>query len=198
MKRGGIGYTQPGPDTFPSVDEVNQLIVASQALPCAAWLDGTLKGEQDIEELLNLLIAKGVAALNIIPDRNWNIADPDIRQKKVENLYKVVDLAKKLDLPLNIGTEMNSFGQKLVDDFDQPELAPLRDAFMDGAYFIYGHTVMQRALGLGYQSEWAKSHSPCAAIETPSISASDGRQVLTGYHMKKSRRCRQPRRLMNF
>ncbi len=158
MKRGGIGYTQPGPDTFPSVDEVNQLIVASQALPCAAWLDGTLKGEQDIEELLNLLIAKGVAALNIIPDRNWNIADPDIRQKKVENLYKVVDLAKKLDLPLNIGTEMNSFGQKLVDDFDQPELAPLRNAFMDGAYFIYGHTVMQRALGLGYQSEWAKSH----------------------------------------
>ena len=160
MKRGGIGYAQPGPNTFPSVDEVNRLIVASQALPCAAWLDGTLAGERDIEELLNLLIAKGVVALNIIPDRNWNIADPEARQKKVKNLYAVVDLAQKLDLPLNIGTEMNSYGQKRVDDFDQPELGPVRKAFMDGAYFIYGHTVMQRALGLGYQSEWAKTHIP--------------------------------------
>ncbi|MFN2283810.1 MAG: hypothetical protein ACK2UQ_05280, partial [Anaerolineae bacterium] len=26
--------------------------------------------------------------------------------------------------------------------------------------FIYGHTAMQRALGLGYQSEWAKAHFP--------------------------------------
>jgi hypothetical protein len=31
---------------------------------------------------------------------------------------------------------------------------------MEGAYFIYGHTVMQRALGWGYQSEWAKAHLP--------------------------------------
>jgi hypothetical protein len=55
---------------------------------------------------------------------------------------------------------MNSYGQKLVDDFDAPELAPLRQAFMDGATFIYGHTMLQRALGLGYQSEWACGHLP--------------------------------------
>ncbi len=160
MKRGGVGYAQPGPDTFPSIDAVNQLITACQALPCATWLDGMSAGEQSMEELLNLLIAKGVAALNIIPDRNWNIADPDIRRTKINNLYEVVNLAQKLDLPLNIGTEMNSYGQKLVDNFDQPELAPVRKAFIDGAYFIYGHTVMQRALGLGFQSEWAKTHFP--------------------------------------
>jgi hypothetical protein len=113
-----------------------------------------------MEELLELLIAKGAAALNIIPDRNWNIPDPEVRRMKVQKLYEVVELANKLDLPLNIGTEMNSYGQKLVDDFDAPELAPLRESFLDGAYFIYGHTLMQRSLRLGYQSEWAKTHLP--------------------------------------
>jgi hypothetical protein len=117
-------------------------------------------GEQAIEELLDLLIGKGVVALNIIPDRNWNIADPETRCLKVQNLYDVVRLAQELALPLNVGTEMNSFGQKLVDDFDVPELAPVRKPFIDGAHFIYGHTVLQHALGLGYQSEWAQTHLP--------------------------------------
>jgi hypothetical protein len=160
MKRGGVGYAQPGPDTFPSVDEVNRLIVACGALPCAAWLDGTTAGEEAIEELLELLIAKGAVALNIVPDRNWNIPDPETRKLKVKKLYEVVELAQKLDLPLNIGTEMNAFGQRLVDDFDAPEMQPLRQPFLDGAYFIYGHTIMQRTLKLGYQSEWAKTHLP--------------------------------------
>jgi hypothetical protein len=160
MKYGGVGYVQPGSDMFPTVEEVNQLVVACGALPCATWLDGTSAGEQAIEELLSLLIAKGAVALNIIPDRNWNISDPEMRRVKVQYLYQVVALAQQLDLPLNVGTEMNAYGQKLVDDFSAPELAPVRQAFLDGAYFIYGHTVMQRALGLGYQSEWAKSHMP--------------------------------------
>lgn len=160
MKQGGAGYVQPGPESFPSVEEFHKLIEACGALPCAAWLDGTSAGEQAIEELLDLLISKGVVALNIVPDRNWNIADPEQKRIKVQNLYHVVKVAQERDLPLNVGTEMNSFGQKLVDDFDAPELAPVRQAFMDGAYFIYGHTVLQRALGMGYQSEWAKKHLP--------------------------------------
>ncbi len=106
------------------------------------------------------MIDQGVAALNIIPDRNWNLLDPDERRRKVQHLYDVVRLAAALDLPLNVGTEMNSPGNKLVDDFDAPELAPVRRAFLDGAHFIYGHTAMQRALGLGYQSSWAQSHLP--------------------------------------
>jgi hypothetical protein len=160
MKRGGVGYVQPSPDLFPSVDELHELTVACEALPCAAWLDGTSAGEQAIGELLELLIGKGVVALNIIPDRNWNIADPAARRLKVQNLYDIVQLAGELALPLNVGTEMNSFGQKEVDDFDAPELAPVRHAFMDGAHFIYGHTVLGRVLGLGYQSEWAQAYLP--------------------------------------
>lgn len=160
MKRGGVGYVQPGPQTFPSAEALNQLSVACGALPCAAWLDGLSEGEQAIGELLELMIAKGAVAYNIIPDRNWNIADPDLKRRKVQNLYDVVALAAELDLPLNIGTEMNSFGQKLVDDFDAPELAPVRQAFLDGAHFIYGHTLMQRTLNMGYQSDWARSCLP--------------------------------------
>jgi hypothetical protein len=160
MKRGGVGYVQPSPETFPTVEEFHTMITACGALPCAAWLDGISTGEQAMAELLDLLIGKGAVTLNIIPDRNWNIADPELRRLKVQNLYDVVRLAQELDLPLNVGTEINAFGQKLVDDFGAPELAPVRAVFMTGALFIYGHTVAQRALGLGYQSEWAKSHLP--------------------------------------
>ena len=160
MKRGGVGYVQPSPETFPSVEEVNHVITACGALPCATWLDGTSAGEQAEEELLELLIGKGVVALNIVPDRNWNIADPEVKRTKLLELYKIVDLARHLDLPLNVGTEMNAPGNRLVDDFAAPELGPVREAFMDSAAFIYGHTAMQRALGLGYGSAWAHAHFP--------------------------------------
>jgi hypothetical protein len=160
MKKGGVGYAQPEAGSFPTVEEVNRLTVACGALPCVTWLDGTLAGELAIEELMELLIGKGAVAMNIVPDRNWNIADPEVKRKKLQNLYDVVSLARKLDIPLNIGTEMNAYGQKLVDDFDAPELAPVREAFLDGAYFVYGHTLLQRKMGLGYQSGWAARHLP--------------------------------------
>ena len=179
MKRGGVGYVQPGPDTFPGIDEFHEFVRGCDALPCATWLDGTSSGEKAIDELLNLLVSKGVVALNIIPDRNWNIADPELKRTKLQNLYDVVRLATALDLPLNIGTEMNAFGQKLIDDFTAPELAPVRDAFLDGAYFIYGHTLLQRAHSLGYQSQWAASHLPSRAERNRFYSAV-GRKVPPG------------------
>ena len=158
IKRGGVGYIQPTPESFPSVEQVNQFAIDCGALPCLTWLDGTSAGEQDIEELVELLMQKGVAAINIIPDRNWNIADPEMRRLKVQKLHEVVRLAERLSLPVNIGTEMNTFGQRLIDDFNAPELGPVRKAFLDGAHFVYGHTMLQRARGLGYQSDWAQAH----------------------------------------
>jgi hypothetical protein len=160
MKKGGVGYVQPGPDTFPTVDKLHAMILACGALPCAAWLDGTTSGEQHIEELLDLLVGKGAVALNIVPDRNWDIKDPATRELKVGKLYAVVELARKLDLPLNIGTEMNSFGQKLMDEFDAPALQPVRQDFIDGAYFAYGHVALARHTGLGYMSDWAAANLP--------------------------------------
>lgn len=160
MKRGGVGYVPPSPEAFPAVEDFHKFILACGALPCFAWLDGTSAGEQAIRELLGLMVAKGVVAVNIIPDRNWNIADPAVKRARLARLYEIVALAAELDLPLNVGTEMNSPGNKLVDDFDAAELAPVRQAFLDGAHFIYGHTIMQRSLGLGYGSAWAATHLP--------------------------------------
>jgi hypothetical protein len=160
MKQGGVGYVKPSPDAFPTVDEFHGMILACGALPCAAWLDGTSAGEQAIDELLGLLMAKGAASLNIIPDRNWNIADVAVRDVKVRKLREIVETAKRLDLPLNIGTEMNSPGNRLVDDFSSPLLAPMTGAFFAGAYFIYGHTALERAAGMGFQSEWARTRLP--------------------------------------
>ena len=75
---------------------------------------------------------------------------------------------------------MNAFGQRLVDDFDAPELAPVRQAFLDGAHFIYGHTVLQRALGLGYQSQWAQTQSAHTARAQPVLRESRNAVVLPG------------------
>jgi hypothetical protein len=160
IKRGGIAYVQPSWDSFPPLEHLQELILECQALPCAAWLDGTTNGEQKMDELLELLVAKGAVALNLVPDRSWDLPDPAEKRLKLDNLYQVVELARAFDLPLNVGTEMNSFGQKIVDDFDAPELAPVRQAFVDGAYFVYGHTVMQRRLAMGFQSAWAKAYLP--------------------------------------
>ncbi len=160
MKRGGVAYRQPDEGTFPSVDAFHAVIDAAGAIPCSAWLDGTSDGEQDIERLLALLIEKGVSVLNIVPDRNWNISDPKLKERKLKQLYKIVQLADDLALPILIGTEMNSYGQKLVDDFDAPELAPIKDSFTRGAYFIYGHTRMERLWGMGYRSEWIEKYLP--------------------------------------
>ncbi|MFN8444308.1 MAG: hypothetical protein U0175_26230 [Caldilineaceae bacterium] len=157
MKKGGVGYVQPSFDSFPDLQTVNKLIVGCGALPCHGFLDGTLNGEQAMEELLTTLIANGVVVANIVPDRNWNLKDPAQKALKLQKLYDYVQMCRDLDLLLNIGTEMNSPGNKLMDDFDVPEIAPVRQDFLDGAYFIYGHTVMQRHCDMGYQSAWSQS-----------------------------------------
>jgi hypothetical protein len=151
MKRGGVGYVQPGRESFPLEGEFNAPVVASGALPCAGWLDGGSEGEQAAAELLELHISKGVVALNMIPE---------YARKRPRDMVRVCGLARELDLPLNVGTEMNSLGQPLIDDFEAPVYAPVRQQFLDGAHFIYGHVIMERALGLGYQSAWAQSHLP--------------------------------------
>jgi hypothetical protein len=158
MKRGGVAYVQPEGESFPSVEVFHEVILAENAIPCSAWLDGTSAGEAEIERLLGLLMDKGVAAINIIPDRNWNIPDEKAKAIKLAKLYHIVDLADSLDLPIIVGTEMNSFGQKRVDDFDAPELDPVKEQFIKGAYFLYGHTRMEILWGMGYQSQWSREH----------------------------------------
>lgn len=157
MKQGGVGYVKPDAGQFPKMVDMNQFVLQSGAIPTLTWLDGTSDGEQHIEELLSIAIKTGVAAVNIIPDRNFT---PGVKDQKLKNLYHFVKLAEQMNLPVIVGTEMNSPGQKFVDDFHSDELKPLLHVFLNGARIVYAHSVLQKHCKLGYLSEWAKKHFP--------------------------------------
>jgi hypothetical protein len=153
MKRGGVGYVPPDKGSFPRMADTNQFVLASGGIPTLTWLDGTSEGEKAIAELLEVAMRTGAAAINIIPDRNYT---PGARNEKIDNLYQVVELAEKLNLPVVVGTEMNSPGQKFVDSFDTEELSPVAPIFLKGAYIVYAHSVLQQKCGMGYTSNWAR------------------------------------------
>lgn len=155
MKRGGVGYVQPDKGSFPMMAETNRFILACGAIPVHTWLDGTSQGEKDIEELLDVAMSTGAAAINVIPDRNYT---PGAKNEKTDNLYNVIEIAERRHLPVVVGTEMNSPGQKFVDDYKTEELSPLVPVFLKSAHIFYAHSVLQRQSGLGYTSEWAKKN----------------------------------------
>ena len=153
MKKGGIGYVQPGQGSFPLMAEMNQFVRAAGAIPTLTWLDGTSEGEKCVEELFAVAQATGAAAINIIPDRNYT---PGVKDQKLQNLYDVVALAEKHHFPVIVGTEMNAPGNKFVDAFNTAELQPLVPIFLKGAHIAYAHSVLQRRHGRGYLSAWAQ------------------------------------------
>jgi hypothetical protein len=153
-KKGGIGYVQPDSKTFPPVEKMFAWIKACGAIPMESWLDGTSDGEANPGTLLEHSVAMGAAALNIIPDRNWNIKNPEIRALKYAKLKEVVQVAEKMDLPLNIGTEMNKAGLPFVDDLDGKYLLPFKTTFVKGAKIVLGHCLLSRFTGIGYHSEY--------------------------------------------
>ena len=155
MKKGGVGYVEPDRGSFPTMAQMNEFILASGGIPTHTWLNGTSDGEQEIESLLRVGMETGVAAINVIPDRNYA---PGVKDEKLKNLYHVVGVAEKLDLPVVMGTEMNSPGQKFVDDFDSAELKPVGQVFLKGARIVYAHSVLQRNAAIGYTSDWTKQN----------------------------------------
>ena len=155
MKQGGVGYVLPDKGSFPTMADTNQFLLAAGAIPTLTWLDGTSDGERAIEELLEVAMRIDTAAINIIPDRNYT---PGAKDVKLKNLYEVTELAEKLNLPIVVGTEMNSPGQKFVDDFDTDALSPLVPIFLKGAQIVYAHSVLQRECALGYTSSWAEKN----------------------------------------
>ena len=155
MKRGGVGYVVPDKGSFPCISDTNQFILAAGGIPTLTWLDGTSDGEKAIEELVQVAMSTGAAAINIIPDRNYTPGASDV---KLKNLYQVTELAEKLNLPVIVGTEMNSPGQKFVDDFDTEELSPLLPIFLKGAHIVYAHSELQQKCGMGYTGDWAKNN----------------------------------------
>lgn len=154
MKKGGAGYVQPNSGSFPKMAEMNEFVLQCGALPTMTWLDGCSAGEEAIEELLEVARSTGVAVFNIIPDRNYT---PGTKDQKLANLQKVVEICKDLNMPLLGGTEMNSPGQKFVDDFDSEELKPMHPYFLEGSRILHAHSTLQRLAGMGYLSLWAEN-----------------------------------------
>lgn len=157
-KRGGIGYVAPSPEGFPAAEDFINWVLACGALPTVTWLDGTSEGESNAKAMLENLVGKGCAALNIVPDRNWNHPDPEKKTILVENLRTMVREANAMHLPINIGTEMNKKGLPFVDDLGGEVLSEFKDAFRHGANIMVGHTTLSRFANFGYLSEAA-----CAA-----------------------------------
>ncbi len=153
MKKGGPGYVPPGKDSFPLMADMNRFVQEVGAIPTLTWLDGTSEGEKAIEELIQVAVSSGAAAINVIPDRNYT---PGVKSQTLQNLYDVIALAEKHQFPIIAGTEMNAPGNKFVDDFSTAELKPLVPVVLKGAHIVYAHSVLQRESGLGYLSDWAK------------------------------------------
>jgi hypothetical protein len=158
MKYGGVGYAAPQEGSFPELGDVVEMALTSGAIPSAGWLDGTSPGEADPEYLLTLMKRKGIPALTVIPDRNWNLSDVREKAVKVANLNRVFALARELEMPVFVGTEMNKRGQKFVDTFSAPELAPHRQICLEGARVAWAHTLLMMTMGVGYTGPWADRH----------------------------------------
>jgi len=159
-KKGGLGYVQPSSETFPPVREFFDFVRSCGAIPMESWLDGTSEGEKDGRALLELSGSKGAAALNLIPDRNWNIADEKIKAIKTRNLRNIIETAVSMDMPVHIGTEMNKKGLPFVDDLNGSDLIPYKNIFLEGARIITGHTILGRFADYSYTGEKAESEYP--------------------------------------
>ena len=154
-KRGGIGYIQPTEQTFPLVGDFIDWVKQCDAIPTIAWLDGTSAGEADADGLVDLMTGKGCAALNIIPDRNWNIKDPESAKLKQRKLDEIIQACVRRDIPVNIGTEMNKGGLPFVDDITGAVLYRYADIFTTGAQIMVGHTVLTRYAAMPYTGQRA-------------------------------------------
>ena len=150
VKRGGIGYEPPTPASFPPMEEFIRWVTSCRSIPMYAWLDGTNKGEENPSRLLRDVMDMGILGVNIIPDRNWNVPDPEVRRRKIRKLDEFVRTADQLGLPVNIGTEMNKPGLPAVDDLNGEVLSRFREVFVRGARIITGHCLLARYTRLSF------------------------------------------------
>ena len=157
VKRGGLAYREPSAASFPPLDDFVNWTLCCGAIPMMAWLDGLSAGELEADSLLDFMLSKGVLAVNIIPERNWNIADKLLRKRKMAKLKEFVEACQARSLPINIGTEMNKPGLPFCDDLCCSALAPYRRAFMSGARLLIGHTCLLRYAGFSYSGSEAEA-----------------------------------------
>ncbi len=139
IKYGGPAYVPPEIENFPVFDEVVEMTEKAGGIPIGTWLDGTNPGEENPEELIELLKSKKIKGITIIPERNWNIKDPKEKEIKIKKLEEFMETCIKMNMPVICGTEMNKFGQPFIDDFSQPVLSKYLPYFMESASTLFNH-----------------------------------------------------------
>lgn len=160
MKYGGVGYVNPDVGDFPSQEQANKLILNLGALPSFCWLSGYPSGEKDPKFMLDFCLANQIETIFIIPDRIWDIENEIKRESNLKNLYMITQECQKRSVPIFVGTELNKHGQKLVDDFDSKYLDPFTSYFLESAWLLWGHMVLELSSRRGYNSSWAKETLP--------------------------------------
>ena len=80
-----------------------------------------------------------------------------VKKAKVEKMHAMLDACIRRDFPVFAGTELNAFGQKIVDDFSEPALAKYLEEFRKGAALLSAHTILG-SRGAGYLSNWSEKH----------------------------------------
>ena len=67
----------------------------------------------------------------------------------------MVAAADAIDMPINVGTEMNKAGQPFVDDLDGEVLSAHKATFIKGAEIMVGHSILARFAEFPYAGEKA-------------------------------------------
>ncbi len=137
VKNSGPGYVKPDTQNFPTIDEFIKMVNESKGIVVGNWLDGTNEGEKNPEEFLEFMVSRGIKIFTIIPERNWNISNPQEKAIKVNNLEKFMAACKKMNIPVVCGTEMNKFGQPFVDNYASPELKKYLDWFEKSVEYLF-------------------------------------------------------------
>ena len=150
IKKGGVAYQQPGRGSFPEIGAFCDWVLASDAIPMAAWRDGTSAGEAQPGAWLDALQTRGVAAVNVVPEL---VTD-------ARHLHTLMAEVVRRDLPVCVGTEMNADGLPDYDDLDSPEIAPYREVFVTGAEVFVGHTTLARYAAFPYCGAAAAAEFP--------------------------------------
>ncbi|MCD7895702.1 MAG: hypothetical protein LUG50_03385 [Planctomycetaceae bacterium] len=146
----------PGPGDYPVIDDFFAAVREAGAVPCLVWRGDREGLEAEPEILLDQALAWGVRALAVYPDTYWNVQDQDCKATRLSHLRVLMEGAADRNLKVLAGSAMDGPKQKFVDAFDAPELAAYFREFADSAFWLYGHATLERALGLGRESEWAE------------------------------------------
>jgi hypothetical protein len=165
---------------YPAAADLFRAFEASGAAACILWRGGASGGVADAGKFLDDAVNWGARAAALTPDACWNIADPAEKERGLAALSDFMAAARKRNLPVLAGSFMDGPRQKFVDSLDAPELSPYVRDFADSAFWLYGHAVLQRAIGAGLTSDWAHRHFGPDRAAANAFYAEAGRKAAPG------------------